>query len=93
MIISCGSCGKGINLPHTGKPEDIEASIDRTITDGWRYVPSYEGYVCPDCRKDNPDKLYEMYVGKIKTSSKTNSYKILCRQMVQFISMLGLIAK
>lgn len=88
MIIQCGACGKLRNLPHDGTPEEIEQTIADTIEEGWRYASSYDGYICPSCRAHNPDKLYEMYVGKPKASSKSNSYKILLRQMAQFILAL-----
>ena len=88
MIIQCGACGFSKNIPHDGTPEEIEQGIHETIQEGWRYVKSYDGYICPSCTKDNPDKLYEMYVGKVIPESKTKSYGVLAKDMLDFLKEL-----
>lgn len=84
MFIHCGACGRLLNLPHDGTAEEIESVIADTINAGWRYVKSYDGYICPACQEDNPDKLYEMYVGKIKPEGKDRSYMVLVQEMADF---------
>lgn len=88
MIIQCGACGYLRDISHRGKPEEVERQMYETIKDGWRYVKSYDGYICPTCIKDNPDKLYETYVGKIKPASRAESYKAILNSMKDFLREL-----
>lgn len=85
MFIQCGACGMVKNVPHTGTPKEIEQGVYDTIQGGWRYVKSYDGYICPSCIDDNPDKLYEMYVGKIKPESKPRSYAKMMGDMASLL--------
>ena len=85
MIIQCGACGFLKNIPHEGTPEETEQNVADTIEEGWRYVKSYDGYICSSCKENGcPDKLYEMVFGKIKASNKNTSYVKLMRDMMQF---------
>lgn len=82
MIIECVGCGFGHHISLDGKPEDIENACHETITSGWRYEKSRDGYLCPKCRKNGlEDKLLELYVGKPKPMSKVESYKKLIIDM------------
>lgn len=90
MIIACGFCGKLRDVKHKGTPEEIEADIHKTIgIEGWRFVKSYNGYICSACRKDNPDKLYVAFVGKPKPMSKEDSYRHLLIDVVTLIKELN----
>lgn len=46
-------------------------------------MKSYDGYICPSCIENNPDKLYEMYVGKPKPEGMTKSYRVLLNDMAR----------
>lgn len=90
MIIQCVGCGCSKHIDLDGTPEKIEARCNETIQEGWRYEKSRDGYACPKCCKDgSEDKLYELYVGKLKKLNKANSYKHLImdisRQLQEFI--------
>ncbi len=88
MIIQCGSCGHLKNIPHKGTPEGIEQGIYKTIQAGWRYVKSYDGYICPKCIKDNPDKLYEAVFGKVIPENKSKSYSRLLKDVTVLLKNL-----
>ena len=88
MFIQCGACGLVRNVPHTGTPKEIEQGVFETIKGGWRYVKSYDGYICPSCIENNPDKLYEMYVGKPKPEGMTKSYRVLLNDMARLLKNL-----
>lgn len=77
LMISCGSCGFMRHIPLTGTSEEIEAKINDTIQEGWRYTKKWGGYICPKCIKGGVDPLYEAFAGKVRTLSKTDSYKEL----------------
>ena len=88
MIIQCGACGSLKNIPHKGTSEEIEQGVHNAIENGWRYIKSYDGWACPNCTKDNPDKLYEMYCGKLKPSNKADSYRKLIQDVAWLIQSL-----
>ncbi len=73
-------------VKHTGTAEEIEASINDTIQEGWRYVSSYEGYICPDCKGADP--MYEAFCGKIKKASKIVSYSKLLQDIYCFMEWM-----
>lgn len=90
MIRKCVGCGYSKHISLEGTAEEIEARCHETITvEGWRYAPEHDGFVCGSCAKNgSPDKLYELFTGKIKKANKVNSYKALmldmCRQLEAF---------
>lgn len=87
IILMCGGCGLSKNIDLSGTPEEIESKCNEIIADdGWRYVKEWDSYICYNCRKDE-DKLYELYYGKPKVSSKTNSYKTLMRDFIHQINL------
>ena len=89
MIIQCGSCGFIKSIPHDGTPEEIEQGAHKAIQEGWRYVKSYDGYICHSCKENGcPDKLYEIFVGKIKASNKNISYVKLMRDTLLLLENL-----
>ena len=77
IIIKCGNCGflRHIDLERT--PEEIESDVNDMIQDGWRYTKKWKGYVCPKCRKEGVDPLYQAFYGKVRTETKVESYKQL----------------
>lgn len=85
MIIRCGNCGFLRYVKHKGSAEEIEAGIDKAVQEGWRYVRIYDGYKCPNCEED---PLYEAAVGKIKKSSRNETYKSLLNDVSYFLRML-----
>lgn len=87
IILMCGGCGLSKHIDLSGTPEEIESKCNEIIADdGWRYVKVWDGYICSNCRKDG-DKLYELYCGKPKVSSKTNSYKELILDFARQINL------
>lgn len=93
MMRQCVGCGYTKHISLEGTPEEIEQRCHEVIAvEGWRYAPEHDGYVCGNCAKNgSPDKLYELYVGKIKKANKVNSYKELmldmCRELKAFMAL------
>lgn len=83
MIRKCVGCGYIKHISLEGTPEEIEERCHQVIAvEGWRYAPKHYGYVCGNCRKNgSTDKLYELYVGKVKAAGKVESYKKLMLDM------------
>ncbi|MCR5135634.1 MAG: hypothetical protein K6C12_00845 [Oscillospiraceae bacterium] len=78
MMIQCGGCGftRSINL--NGDAAQIETELNQTIAEeGWRYVNSWDDFICPRCRNTGLDPFYEAYAGKQKPAGKTKSYAAL----------------
>lgn len=75
MFIQCGSCSFVRHIDLEGRAEAIEPRLNEVIEDGWRYVKSWDDYICPDCRKNGTE--YESLLGKPKAESKAKSYKQL----------------
>lgn len=78
MIINCGGCGMGRFLKLSGTAEDIESELNKTISKGWRWVPSWDNWICPDCHK-NGTELRALF-GKRGCLGKTRSYAMLLGQ-------------
>ncbi len=86
MIIQCVGCGYSKHINLSGTPEEIEERCHTTIQEGWRWEKTREGYACPECCKNGcKDKLYELYCGKLKKSTKENSYMHLIVDMAHQI--------
>lgn len=86
MIVQCVGCGFGKHIKLDGMPEKIEERCHETITEGWRWEKTRKDYACPSCaRSGSPDKLYELYVGKLHCTGKTESYKHLIMDMAEQI--------
>ena len=94
MIIQCVGCGYSKHIELDGTPEQIEQRCNDTIVDGWRYEKTRDGYACPKCCKNGPeDKLYELYVGKLRTYNKVESYRRLVVDMAVKIKQFQRIDK
>lgn len=78
MFLQCGGCGFTKHFTFDVSPEDIEEQIHETISSGWRYVPSWEEFICPECIKHGLDPFYLAFNGsKPRMRNKVNSYKAL----------------
>ena len=81
MMIHCRGCGFTRAIDLNGSAEEIEAELNRVIAEeGWRYVKSWDGFICQKCRSGGLDPLYEAYAGKVGQCGKRMSYMaLLCR--------------
>lgn len=78
MLLQCGGCGYTKQFTFDATPEEIEEQIHHTISDGWRYVPSWEDFICQKCVKGGLDPFYLAFNGgKPRMRNKVNSYKAL----------------
>lgn len=87
MIIQCVSCGYSKFLNPKGNERELQKEVNDTINSGWRYAPSYDGYVCGNCKQD---PLHEMFVGKIRKVNKEKSNIQLRKDFSEFIGMLSM---
>ena len=86
MIIQCCGCGFRKHISLDGTPEEIENRCHETISEGWRWESTRKDFACPSCcRSGSPDKLYELFVGKLKPVGKVESYKRLIIEMASEI--------
>ena len=81
MMIQCGGCGFTRAIDLNGSAEAIEADLNRMVAEeGWRFVKSWDGFICQKCRSGGLDPLYEAYAGKVGQCGKRASYMVLlCR--------------
>jgi hypothetical protein len=74
MIIQCGGCGFSRFVNLEGDFNAREAELNSVIREGWRHVYSWKGFICPKCRTNGTDKLYETFAGKPKPSGELATY-------------------
>lgn len=84
MFLQCGGCGLTKSFSFDCSPEEIEKQCHETITEGWRYVPSWGDFICANCIKGGLDPLYLTFIGrKPKMRNKVNSYKELMTRIIE----------
>ena len=86
LMIMCASCAFTHMITLDGTPEEIENRINATVTDGWRYAPEFDDFICPDCMNERkPDGLYKIVYGRPKIQSKASSYMHLLHRVSEQI--------
>ena len=94
MMISCAGCGFLRHVDLNGDFDAREAELNAVLTEGWRYSPTFDGYLCQSCRTNGPkDKLFMAMIRRIVLYDKLGSYVELRdlaeRQVAEFEMMEG----
>ena len=84
MFLQCGGCGYTKSFTFNCSTEELEEQCHVTISDGWRYVESWKGFICQKCIKEGLDPFYISFSGgKPKMRNKVNSYKELMIRVIE----------